>query len=149
MTGTFEGVGTLQFSPDNKVAYAYSGVISCDNSETDLIQFDTNSEYIVGGWFAHFNQLTGDPLASEDFRFILYLNSIQIAAIETNDSQGSSRNTIQDIIIPPFTNVRITGRNYTGSVTEPVGVVVTGKVSGAIEQENLEAITNNNKWAKL
>jgi hypothetical protein len=26
-------------------------------------------------------------------------------------------------------------------------VLLTGKVNGAIEQENLEAITDNNKWA--
>jgi len=147
MTGVFEGVGTLQFSPDNKHAYAYSGVVSVNNSETELLQFNTNSEYIVGNWFANFNQLTADPLASEDFRFILYLNDIQIAIMETADSQQATRNTIQNIIIPPFTNVRITGRNYTGSVTEPCGVVLTGKVNGAIEQENLESITDNSKWA--
>ena len=109
-------------------AYAYSGVVSVDNSETEMLNFQSENNYIVGGWFAHFNQLTGDPLASEDFRFILYLNGLQIAAIETNDSQGSSRNSIQDIIIPPNTNVKVTGRNYTGSVTEPCGVVITGRV---------------------
>ena len=112
-------------------AYAYSGVVSVDNSETEMLNFQSENNYIVGGWFAHFNQLTGDPLASEDFRFILYLNGLQIAAIETNDSQGSSRNSIQDIIIPPNTNVKVTGRNYTGSVTEPCGVVITGKIHNA------------------
>ena len=124
---TFLGTGK-HLSIAGSHAFAYSGVVSVDNSETEMLNFQSENNYIVGGWFAHFNQLTGDPLASEDFRFILYLNGLQIAAIETNDSQGSSRNSIQDIIIPPNTNVKVTGRNYTGSVTEPCGVVITGRV---------------------
>jgi len=123
----------INFTPDNLHCYGYSGVVNCADSEINLIQFDTNSEYIVGTWFAHFNQPSADGLASEDFRFILYMNDIQIAAIETSDSQGSSRNTIRDIIIPPFTTVKITARNYTGSTTEPVGVVFTGQAIGMTE----------------
>ena len=112
-------------------AYAYSGVVSVSNTETDLLNFTSGSGLIVGEWFAHFNQLTGDPVATEDFRFILYLNNLQIAMMETSDSQGSSRNTIRNIIIPPFTSVQITARNYTGAITEPIGAVLTGRVYGA------------------
>jgi len=112
-------------------AYAYSGVVNVSNTEIDLLNFTSGSGFIVGEWFAHFNQLTGDGIATEDFRFILYLNSLQIAMMETSDSQGSSRNTIRNIIIPPFTSVTITARNYTGNLTEPIGAVLTGRVYGA------------------
>jgi len=108
--------------------FGYSGVVNCGNSELDLLNFTTGNYYTVGTWFAHFNQLTTDPVATEDFRFVLYLNESQIATIETSDSQGSSRNTLRDIIISPYTNLRITARNYTGAQTEPVGVVVTGRI---------------------
>jgi len=109
-------------------AYAYSGVVNIGNSETEMLNFQSENNYMVCGWFANFNQLTSDPLASEDFRFVLYLNGLQIAMMETADSQQASRATVQDIIIPPNTNVKVTGRNYTGSNTEPCGVVITGRV---------------------
>jgi len=109
-------------------AYAYSGVVSVGNSETDMLNFQSENNYMVCTWFANFNQLTSDPIATEDFRFVLYLNGLQIAMMETADSQSATRATVQDIIIPPNTNVKITGRNYTGSVTEPVGAVITGRV---------------------
>ena len=108
--------------------YGFSGSIGVGNSETDLLDYTTGNYYVVGGWFANFNQLTSDPIATEDFRFVLYLNDIQIAMMETADSQQASRATVQDLIIPPFTNVKVTGRNYTGSANEPCGVVITGKV---------------------
>jgi len=109
-------------------AYAYSGVVSVGNSETDMLNFQSENNYMVCSWFANFNQLTSDPIATEDFRFILYLNGLQIAMMETADSQSATRATVQDIIIPPNTNVKVTARNYTGSVTEPCGVVITGRV---------------------
>jgi len=109
-------------------AYAYSGVVSVGNSETDMLNFQSENNYMVCSWFANFNQLTSDPIATEDFRFVLYLNGLQIAMMETADSQSATRATVQDIIIPPNTNVKVTARNYTGSVTEPVGVVITGRV---------------------
>jgi len=118
----------LGLSVLGKHAYAYSGVVSVGNSETEMLNFKSENKYMVCGWFANFNQLTSDPIATEDFRFILYLNGIQIAMMETSDSQAASRNMIQDIIIPPNTNVKITGRNYTGAVVEPLGAVITGRV---------------------
>ena len=45
MTGVFEGVGSLQFTPDNKLAYLYSGTKSINNGLGTLFEFKTGSEY--------------------------------------------------------------------------------------------------------
>ena len=111
-------------------SYAYSGVVNIGNSETDMLDFQSEHNYMVCTWYAHFNQPTADPVASEDFRFILYLNGNQIAMTESPDSH-TGRSKLQDIIIPPNTNVKVTGRNYSGSTTEPCGVVITGKIHNA------------------
>ena len=108
--------------------YGFSGSVAVSSTETNLLNHRTGNYYVVGNWFAHFNQASADPVATEDFRFVIYLNETQIAAIETSDSQGSSRNTVQDIIIPPYTILRISARNYEGNVTEPVGAVLTGRI---------------------
>ena len=49
MTGTFEGVGTLQFTPDNKHAYIYSGSLlngsGAGAADQTILLFRNNSEY--------------------------------------------------------------------------------------------------------
>ena len=116
MTGVFEGVGTLQFSPDNKYCYAYSGSISPNSNaapETTALLFTTQSYIIIF-----------DSVAEDD---------------ETATGQSPL-----DLIIPPFSKFEIKVGN---AATSPFTVLLVGEVKGAIEQENLESITNNNKWA--
>jgi len=151
MSGTFEGVGSLQFTPDNKYAYAYSGENQINTTEVIALNFDTNSEYIKGrfifGGSIKYDNVGNGTISAFQVRF----NDIIVATIKvaTNtDDQPSME--IYNIIIPPFTNVQI-GVIDSASTSSDffTTTTFTGKVHGAIQQENLEAITNNNKWAKL
>ena len=147
MTGTFEGVGTLQFSPDNKYGYAYSGVHDIGDTETNLLLFSTESFYLKGTVQFNYVELNG-----YHFRYRLYLNNVIVQGfVEPSGSSGDPNATLNliPIIIPPFTIVKCTAQNLTDATLQQQVCSITGKVGGAIEQENLESITDNNKWASL
>ena len=50
-----------------------------------------------------------------------------------------------EIIIPPLVNFKV--KAFVASGTRDLGCTLTSKVKGAIEQLNLEAITDANNWA--
>jgi len=148
MTGTFEGVGTLQFTPDNKHAYAYSGLIVSHTTAVTVLDFTTNSEYIEGCF-----QLNG--AVDDDSPADVTLASANVSFNETsifilvtgNNVHRAAMSVSQKIIIPPFTRVIIVVDMEAIAADQYASVIFTGKVGGAIQQENLESITNNNKWA--
>ena len=142
MTGTFEGVGSLQFTPDNKFAYAMTGAVSVGGALQTVLDFTTESYYLVAKYLPIY--FTNN---SEDFLFEVYFNDVLILGNVVDDQDNQIFNW-NPLIIPPFTNVKvkITSLNTT---SRNVGCLITAEVYGAIEQENLEAITNNNKWASL
>jgi len=146
MTGTFEGVGSLQFSPDNKLAYAYSGIIGVDENETTALEFDVNSEYLEA--LVLFNYYDND---ADAYRCRIYFNDVVVQGfVYYGKKDYKDNNEIPTpIIVPPFTNVKLTLQNIDNTNERSHIVSLTAKVNGAIEQENLEAITDNNKWASL
>jgi len=148
MTGTFEGVGSLQFSPDNKLAYAYSGLVAVNNSETTLLEIKTTSEYISARTQFFYADNGTDP-----YVYKIYLDNviiIQYRTWGTTDTNGEYNNPPKDndLIIPPFTTVKFTAENLAADTNENQLALFTGKVFGAIEQINLESITDDNKWAE-
>ena len=150
MTGVFEGVGTLQFTPDNKFCYAYNWYAMSATARSELT-FTTNSEYIKGIFQINAGVNTTDPsVATVQSIAIISFNDINISLLAatagaTPDRRPSS-NT-QELIIPPFTTVNVIVDDYNDYGDRVGSIGFTGSVHGAIEQENLEAITNNNKWA--
>jgi hypothetical protein len=144
MTGVFEGVGTLQFTPDNKFAYIYSGEKNVNNVETTLFEFTNNSEYLEARF-----QLSSDSGSSDNIRSIITFNNIEVySALYTEDNLKPWSDVLDlHMIIPPFTVVKFTATNVTAINVRPHFAMLVAKVHGAIEQENLEAITDNNKWA--
>jgi hypothetical protein len=144
MTGTFEGVGTLQFTPDNKMAYAVSGIINVNNLETTALEFTTNSEYLISKL-----QVLNGTDSNEDFLYRVFFNNIIIAQWRCLQLTTIDINmpNYYNLIIPPFTTVKVTGQNNTSSTIRVHSATLVAKVGGAIEQQNLEAITDNSNWA--
>jgi len=146
MTGTFEGVGSLQFSPDNKFAYAYSGIIGVVGSEITLLLMETNSEYILSEL-----QILQGTTSNEDFKYKVFFNNVIVAqwhCLQVTDKEINIPNAYF-LTIPPFTIVKVTAENTSSGTSREHSVTLTGKVHGAIEQQNLESITDDNKWASL
>jgi hypothetical protein len=150
MTGTFEGVGSLQFTPDNKMAYAYSGFYTAAVSQAgiDVLTFTTNSEYIEATLI--FNGFTAptEPTYGDDGTMEVKFNGVQIAVVKCGTAaEVMPSNVFLNLIIPPHTLVNVKLESEGANTSVGASVLLTGKVNGAIEQENLEAITDNNKWA--
>lgn len=150
MSGTFEGVGSLQFSPDNKRAYAFSTAVAATTTVGTILEFTTESEYIEA-IFQYSGYMGPDGSSSSNgTRGIcsIYYNDIRVYQIMTDTDSGNMVQTINPVlVIPPFTKVTIKTTAATTTVDYVAQVCVTGKIKGAIQQQNLEAITDANDWA--
>jgi len=125
MSGETVTSQTLQFTNDNKHAYAYSGGITLGTSPTTALEFITNSEYLIAQLSINSTAGSGNNLDLE-----IKLNDIAIVKNEiSNDYQtypdfGRAIN----IIIPPFTKfaaigaVATSGKEYTFVLTAKVGM---------------------------
>jgi len=146
MTGVFEGVGTLQFTPDNKHAYIYSGnkQVTGTTTETTLFEFTNNSEYLVARF-----QLSSDSGSNDNIQSQLYFNNVVVQASKYTINGLAGWVDVLDLhmIVPPFTTVKFTALNTSAVNARAHFAMMVAEVKGAIEQENLEAITDNNKWA--
>jgi len=122
----------INFTPDNKRAYAFSGVIGVTNSKVNMIQFDVNSEYITAKIY-----LSNSSGASDDFRYEIEFNDVVVVSSYRDEETGNRVGVVfkPQIVIPPFTNVKITavnissgsGRNHTAHVYgKAVGMTDTG-----------------------
>jgi len=124
----------LNFTPDNKHAYAYSGVVSvtgASSAGTKLMDIETNSEYIMATLQAY-----SDNRSSAQMYFEVKFNNVLVLEIEFDQDGGV--NAIMDgtmkLLIPPFTNVKVyggfesgTNKNYTVSlIGKAYGMTDTG-----------------------
>jgi len=89
------------FTPDNKRAYAYSGMIAGSTSaETTYLEFNTNSEYIRA------TIQNGSTNETTRKTVYIYFNDIQI--VRNDIDNGYPFPNTYEILIPPFTKVSIT-----------------------------------------
>jgi len=159
MSGTFEGVGTLQFTPDNKYAYYYSGEFTASSNLILVGEFKTNSEYIIGEVRLAGMTDMGSPASGAIVCLRVAFGNATTGTINTNpqlvvanlktdgNSEDMPFSDTAKIIIPPFTNVQFFRDGDSTSTSFDGTVSFIGKVKGAIEQQNLEAITDASDWA--
>jgi len=120
----------LNFTPDNKHAYAYSGInANIDDNEITMLEFNTNSEYMVGT--AQFNMVQD---TADDMFYRIRINDIVVMGYLTiGASQGTDANNTIPLVIPPFSNVKFTAKNTSTSGTRANAVSFSGKVYGMTE----------------
>ena len=111
MSGTFSGIGTLQFTPDNKRAQYFQSN-SFNNVETEIGQFTTNSEYLICKIQVGVDNYDG---ADVDTRITL-----DDATVLLNRSAVTGIDILQfgyplHIIVPPFTTLKLTMQNKSNS----------------------------------
>jgi len=129
----------LQFTNDNKHAYAYSGRYNSTAAGVDVLQFQTNSEYIDAlFYFSGFIDLDD---ATTGLRGIMniFFNNVEVSAVMVDVDSGNMQNGSPiPLIIPPFTTVLVklyansTGTAYQGLVS------VVGKVGMPQRVGNLD-----------
>jgi len=126
-----EGVG---YGPQNTVsigkdihvigehAYAYSGAISTDNNETTLLEL-TSGNYIFRGAFQHMYYAD----SADNYRWFVYLNGILVAVAASGSLIETGRDEIE-LIIPPYTNVKITAQNFADTSSNDMGAILSGTI---------------------
>jgi len=107
--------------------YAYSGSIANDGSnETTLLEFQTSKKYIKGTVQTGASH-TGDH--ADTFRFRVYFNDIVVYDFLDDAGQYYTDPHIPiNIVVPPFTNVKVTGANVASSAAKLIMAIVTGRL---------------------
>jgi hypothetical protein len=114
----------INFTPDNKHCYAYSGVKLVGTSATEVMTFTTNSEYLVGQVSVFCISDTTD-----DIEFIVKFNDVTILETNTTSFKDYAPYTPLPLIIPPFTVVTMEAFNQ-ASGSKNVSMNYTGKAFG-------------------
>ena len=112
----------LQFTNDNKFCYAYSGAIASEAGQIVILDFETNSEYIIAKFQPFYRSDSGNNIT-----YRIKFNDIEVAGVELTSSRDYTPYDEIHLIIPPFTKVEVTHANLSGGTNE-AGLNVTGKV---------------------
>tara|TARA_Y100001970_G_scaffold286091_1_gene407412 strand:+ start:459 stop:872 length:414 start_codon:yes stop_codon:yes gene_type:complete len=137
MTGTFQGVNTLQFTPDNKHCYAYSGGFGSTTSSQTMLDFTTNSEYIVGKLITS-GAIGFDTPGGLKSAFKVSLNNTPIAfTLVDNQTDHSASVTKLNLILPPFSTLKVEVDSDDTNAGAKSTALFTGKVKGSITQVEL------------
>jgi hypothetical protein len=121
----------LNFTPDNKHCYAYSGITdtSGQNNVDTLLEFDTNSEYIDARI-----DITNGSGSGDDMRYYVRFNGVAVAQIYAGTSDVLNQFSLPlQMIIPPFTTVLITMTNVSSGSARAHTAIVKGSVYGMPE----------------
>ena len=119
---TFTGVAQgISYVGDH--AYAYSGSVDVDDNETVLINFTIGRHYLVAQ-FQPGNNFTGGT----DSQFKIYIDDALILSTHVASSSTGTPFEELEFIVPPFSRIKITGRNASDSGTIGVLGSVTAEV---------------------
>jgi hypothetical protein len=130
---------SLQFTNDNKYAYAYSGDIPASVSTTTPLTFVTASEYIIANitWNGHVdnNNIGVGVIGTVEIEF----NGVVVATLVCDTgAEDQPTQCFLKIIIPPFTSVKMNCSSNNNDVNSMASIVVSGKVGMAQRVGNLE-----------
>ena len=106
-----------------KHIYGLSGTKAVNNTESDLINYTSGNFYIVGTFQPSIHEDTSDNMF-----FKIYINALEVSATLIGSTTSGTPFEETEIIIPPFTNLRITCDNDSSSTGRSVAAVFTGRV---------------------
>tara|TARA_Y100000401_G_C8306405_1_gene217201 strand:- start:851 stop:1258 length:408 start_codon:yes stop_codon:yes gene_type:complete len=123
----------LQFTNDNKFAYAYSGIVNVTTAQTTLLEFFTNSSYLVAKFQPQYHQET----TGNNSRFTVLFDDVIVSSCQMTSSFDYSPFEEIELIIPPLTNVKIIAQNVSSGTTDLLANI-TGKVGMPQRVGNLD-----------
>ena len=139
MSGTFSGVNTLQFSPDNKHAYAYSGSNLSTTAINDVpMVIQTQSYYLIGTIMYQGNFNVANSGGSRGFCQVFFNGNMIGQILNDYDTGNMMQGAFMNVIIPPFTTVTFKQGADTASSNLQYTVNGIFDVKGPIEQFSLE-----------
>ena len=125
--GAAAGTGTSLNYIGNH-AYAYSGIVSVDDNLTTLLNFTTGNLYVMSKFQPFYNDADQGDNALFEIKIdgqLVY--SIELAGATSANVHRGDPNPIP-ILIPPYANVTVQGKNATDSNSRELGLTVIGRV---------------------
>jgi len=116
--------GSKAFSFIDDRIYGYTGSVSVDNNETTLFDSQTGKAYVI----AKFQPVYFDTASTDDATFILKFNGVNVYTCTVAESNKGTPFQLVDLIIPPLTQVTLTGYDRTGTGPINIGGIFTGRV---------------------
>jgi len=108
-------------------AYAYGGSVEVINSDVTLLEYTVGKEYVKGTMSVSNASGSGD-----DIRYYIHLNDIIVFGwyYDATNYTANFDGTPIPLIIPPFTTVKVTGRNLSSSTGRETTAMFEGKIYG-------------------
>jgi len=107
--------------------YAYSGVVGVDAEKT-LLEFNSGALLIRSRSQAGYPNTSGD-----DFTYRIYFNNIVVYAFTSGGSNPHHEvDTWIDLIVPPFTRVKLTAENLDTGNERDQCFIFTGRLYDSI-----------------
>jgi hypothetical protein len=121
--GTFGGSSSFQTIGDRIYGLNQGVDTGNQNVETTMFQSDTGSYYTVAKFRFSINSSSSD-----DIQMKIYFNNIVIFAEYATSGTVESDMFPIDLIIPPFTQVKMTAENKASSTGREIFTVITGRM---------------------
>jgi len=104
-------------------AYAFTGEVNSTQSGNTVIDFISGSFYFVG----NFNVLTTD-ISGDDMVMVLSFNGVTILSQNYPSQFYRSIDATVGLIIPPYTEVKVTFTNPTSATNRTYSMGITGRI---------------------
>ena len=122
ISNSFTGASTaIELLGDH--AYAYSRIRAITDTESSLIEATTGNFYFVGKLSFAYPEFNSD-----NFRYRMYLNDLQVWGIEVGSGTDANLLDPLDIIVPSYTELKITADNSASSSAVKQAAVLTGRI---------------------
>jgi len=110
-------------------AMAQSGLFAKDTNEHTMLDFQMGSKYLVGTISFHGTTDQTTPANGNISAFNVYLNGISVFLVKTDSSDENSPHSLTTpILLPPHTQVKITGQDYSGGSNGDTAITITGRL---------------------
>ena len=118
---------TTSFRYIGDYVYILTGVQNVDNNVTNIFEGTNGSGLIVAKW----QPVYFSTSSTDNAVYKIYFNDILIyTSVVTDTSQYTPYEEVE-LILPPFTKLKVESYNRTDSSTLEVGIILTDRVYGA------------------
>jgi len=115
-------------------AYAQSGPFAQDTNEHTMLEFRMGSSYLVAEISFHGTVNASAPNDGNLTAWQVYFNGSVVFLNKTDSSdENSPHSETLPILIPPYTEVKITGTDFSGGNAGDTAVSITGRIYGKVE----------------
>lgn len=121
--GSFTGVAQA-LDIYGQFGAAYSGILDVGDTEIPLIEYTSGNYILAGEWNGYYYE----AVYGEDFRFVISLNGAKVEAFVTEGTTRGHSRSIFRIIIPSYTQVKVTAQNVTDTTAREMMASITGRI---------------------